>query len=101
MPKEKIIIQIEDEDILELLPAYLGSRCKDVCVLREALATGDFASVCVIGHKMKGSGGGYGLERISEIGANLESSAKAQDAPAIMREIALLEDYLERLEIAG
>lgn len=101
MTNEKIIVHIDDEDILELAPGYLASRRNELAVLRDAVATQDFDTLRNLAHKMKGSGGGFGFDRISEIGGNLESSAKAQDAPAIEREIAALQDYLNRVEIAG
>jgi len=101
MTNEKIIIHIDDEDLLELSPVYLANRRNELAVLRDAVAQRDFATLLSLGHKMKGSGGGFGFDRITEIGGNLESSAKAQDAPAIEREIAALRDYLDRVEIAG
>lgn len=101
MTDEKIIVHIDDEDALELAPGYLANRRKELTVLRNALAQGNFETLCSLGHKMKGSGGGYGFERITGIGGNLESSAKVQNAPAIERIIADLQDYLDRVEIAG
>jgi HPt (histidine-containing phosphotransfer) domain-containing protein len=101
MANEKIIVQIDDEDILELIPDYLINRRNELEVLQNAIAQNDFASLCSYGHKLKGSGGGYGFDRISEIGSNLESSAKAQNLPAIEQEVAELRDYLDRVEVVG
>ncbi len=101
MTHEKIIVHIDDEDVLDLAPSYLANRCKELAVLRNAVAKGDFETLRGLGHKMKGSGGGYGFDRITEIGGNLESSAKAQDVPAIERTLADLHDYLNRVEITG
>lgn len=101
MTNEKIIITIDDEDVLELIPVYLRGRRDELDVLRDAVAQKDFETLLGLGHKMKGSGGGFGLDRISEIGGNLESSAKEQDLPAIEQEIADLLDYLERVEVVG
>jgi HPt (histidine-containing phosphotransfer) domain-containing protein len=101
MTNEKIIIHIDDEDVLELIPVYLAGRRDELGVLQGAAAQKDFETLRGLGHKMKGSGGGFGLDRISEIGGNLESSAKAQDLSAIEQEIADLRDYLDRVEVAG
>lgn len=101
MTDEKIIVHIDDEDILELAPGYLANRRKDLATLRDTLARRDFEVLYALGHKMKGSGGGYGFERITGIGGDLESAAKAQDAQAVERVIAELQDYLNRVEIAG
>lgn len=99
MTNEKIIIHIDDEDVFELIPVYLAGRRNELGVLRDAVAKKDFETLRGLGHKMKGSGGGFGLDRISEIGGNLESSAKAQDLSAIEQEIADLRDYLDRVEV--
>jgi HPt (histidine-containing phosphotransfer) domain-containing protein len=101
MSKEKIIVTIEAEEIAELIPGYLTNRRKDLDLLREAVLNQDFEAIQSIGHKMKGSGGSYGLERISEIGSQLELSAKALNLPAIEQEIFNLSDFIERVEIVG
>lgn len=101
MTNEKIIITIDDEDILELIPIYLAGRLDELGVLGDAVARQDFETLRGLGHKMKGSGGGFGLDRITEIGGNLETFAKAQNLRAIELEIANLRDYLDRLEVVG
>lgn len=99
MAPEKIIVQITDEDIVDIIPGYLENRQKDLETLKQAL--NDFETVRSLGHKMKGSGGGYGLDRISEIGKAVEEAAKAQDLDAIRSGIAALQDFLERVEIVS
>lgn len=99
MAPEKIIVQITDEDIVDIIPGYLENRQKDLETLKQA--PNDFETVRSLGHKMKGSGGGYGLDRISEIGKALEEAAKAQDLDAIQSGIAALQDFLERVEIVS
>lgn len=101
MTPEKIIIHIDDEDILKLAPGYLAKRRNEVPTLRSALARGDFETLYSIGHQIKGSGGGFGFDRITEIGGNLEASAKAQDTAAIEHEITALQVYLDCVEISG
>lgn len=99
MALEKIIVQITDEDIVDIIPGYLANRQKDLETLKQAHS--DFETVRSLGHKMKGSGGGYGLDRISEIGRMLEEAAKAQNPEAIRSSIAALQDFLERVEIVS
>lgn len=101
MINEKIIITIDDEDLLELIPYYLTSCYKELDILQDAVVRMDFETLCDLSHKMKGSGGGYGLDRITEIGSKLESSAKAHDVSAIALGLADLRDYLERVEVTG
>lgn len=99
MTNERIIIHIDDEDVFELIPDYLDSRRDELAVLRGAVAQSDFETLRGLGHKMKGSGGGFGLDRISEIGGNLESFAKSGDMAAIEQEIDGLNDFLSRVEV--
>jgi hypothetical protein len=47
---------------------------------------------------MKGVGGGYGFDEITEIGATLESAAKLCDGGVIQQQLARLETYLARVE---
>ena len=101
MAHEKIIITIDDDYILELIPDYLADRRNEVKVLLDAATQKDFATLQSLGHQMKGTGGGYGFDHITVIGGQLESAAKAQDLPAIEQKIADLRDYLERVEVAG
>jgi HPt (histidine-containing phosphotransfer) domain-containing protein len=101
MTNEKIIIHIAVAEILQLIPIYLAKRREELGVLQDAVVKNDFEILQDLGHKMKGSGGSFGLDRISEIGGNMESSAKAQDLPAIEQEIAELMDYLDRVEVVG
>jgi hypothetical protein len=53
--------------------------------------------VKAIGHKMKGTGRGYGFPRISEIGRSLEGAAADGHAGRIRAATDALEAYLERV----
>jgi len=97
-PKGKFIV-IVDEDLQDLVPGYLENRRKDVEELRGALARSDFEAIRVLGHKMKGSGGGYGFDEISEIGHALEDAAKQSQAAKIQEEIDRLQYYLDHVEM--
>lgn len=101
MAQEKIIVHITDEDLIDLIPLYLENRQKDLEILKQAYTQNDLETIRSLGHKMKGSGGGYGLDRISEIGKELEEAAKAQYSDAIQNGIAALQDFLERVDIVS
>ena len=101
MSQEKIRVFIDDEDILELVPIYLSGRRDELDLLDKAATASDFATLRDIGHKLRGSGGGFGFERISEIGGHLEAAAKVQDLRSARLEVSALRDYLERVEVFG
>ncbi len=94
----RLIVQI-DRDFEEIAPIFLANRHKDVQTLRRALADTDFATIQMLGHRMKGDGGGYGFHQISEIGAAMEQAAERQDTPACGEQLAQMEDFLARVEV--
>jgi histidine phosphotransfer protein HptB len=98
MADEKIIVQV-DPDLEDLIPGFLENRITDVEKLRDELDKKDFDSICSIGHSIKGVGGGYGFKRMSELGANIETAAKENNAEVILENINDLDVYLKSIEI--
>lgn len=94
----KIVVHV-DPDLEDLIPGYLANRQKDVAALRGALEKKDLETVRILGHSMKGSGGGYGFDSITDIGMVLEKAAGEGREETILREIARLEDYLQRVAV--
>lgn len=96
---EKISVVI-DEDLMDLIPGFLENRDKDIIAMREAIEKNDYESIRIIGHSMKGFGSGYGFDYISEVGYEIEKSAKAQISNEIESQIKSLEDYLKCIVIS-
>jgi hypothetical protein len=94
----KVTVYI-DRDLADIVPGFLENRRRDVQLLQTALQQDDLKTIRVIGHRMKGDGGGYGFETISEIGEALELAAAREDRPAIERQTAELNAFLTRLEV--
>jgi len=95
---EKIIVKI-DGDLEELIPGFLENRKKDIELLEAALKNDDFQSIQSIGHSLKGVGGGYGFDGMSEIGAELEQTGKTMDAGLAGEHVTALKDYMSRIEV--
>ena len=95
---KKIIIHV-DPDIAELIPGFLQNRRKDIAAMLDAVQRGEFESVRVLGHSMKGDGGGYGFDAITEIGAALEQAAKQRNAVEIRDRVHELSRYLDQVEV--
>ncbi|MCC7122238.1 MAG: Hpt domain-containing protein [Gammaproteobacteria bacterium] len=87
-----------DPDIEDLIPGFLNNRRHDVEQIGAALIAGDFAKIRLLGHSMKGAGGGYGFDPITDYGGVLEQAALREDVPRIERALADLADYLARVE---
>src|SRR4030042_1669572 len=94
----KIIVHV-DLDIADLIPGFLENRHKDIKTIGEALAQGDFETIRFLGHSMKGAGGSYGFDAITDIGKSLEQAATAQDAGEIKKSLQELFVYLDAVEV--
>lgn len=95
---DRIVVTI-DPQIAAIVPRFLENRAADVARIREALAGGEFETIRVAGHGMKGAGGAYGFAEISRLGAALEEAARRSDAGAVSALAAGLEEYLGRVEV--
>ena len=95
---EMEIVEV-DADLEDLIPLFLETRQKDIAGLASGLAAGNFNALRLIGHSMKGAGGGYGFDRVSEIGALIEDAALAGDGASIKAQMETLRDYLQRVQI--
>jgi HPt (histidine-containing phosphotransfer) domain-containing protein len=93
------IILYIDQDLEEIVPGFLENRQRDVQTLETALQENNLAQIQIIGHRMRGDGGGYGFDAISTIGAVLEQAAAREDRDAIRRQIAELIDFLDRVTV--
>lgn len=94
---EKIIVQT-DPDLADLIPGFLNNRVTDVASIRTLLGERDFDAIRLLGHSMKGAGGGYGFDKITELGDQIEVAALAADSAAIATANDELADYLSRVE---
>lgn len=95
---EKIIAHV-DSDLEDLIPEFMELRRKDIISINKALEEGDYKTIEILGHSMKGSGGGYGFDAITEIGKVLEIASREPNDQEIKKQVALLSDYIERVEI--
>ncbi len=98
MDDDRIIVHI-DPDLEDLIPGYIENRYSDIRKIKDALAKGDYETIRILGHSMKGSGGGYGFDAITDIGRSIELSAKEHDDTAIKKHLKDLEDYIKKVQI--
>ena len=93
------IAVIIDPDLADLVPGFLNNRRRDVDRLKALLEVDNFADIRMIGHNMKGAGGGYGFDPITDLGGTIERAALACDTQTIEQSIAQLADYLARVDV--
>jgi HPt (histidine-containing phosphotransfer) domain-containing protein len=58
----------------------------------------DFETVKYLGHQMMGSGGAFGFQAITEIGAELQRAAESADTDASRKWVGELSSYLDHVE---
>ena len=85
--------------ILELIPAFLNNRKREVESLRHALVTGDFELVRQLGHRMRGVGGSYGFEYVTLLGRRLEHCGRERDVDLLGELVSEYADYLSTVRI--
>jgi len=88
-----------DPDLRDIIPLFLAHKREEIEQIRQALLIQDFKAVFFIAHQIKGSGGGYGFDAITEIGKEIEEAAAGRNEPMILKCMDKLADYLERIEV--
>ena len=83
----------------DLIPVFLQNCRKNVIAMLDALDRGDFETVEILGHGMRGAGGSYEFQAITDIGAALEQAAESADTDASRKWVGELSGYLDRVEI--
>jgi PAS domain S-box-containing protein len=95
---ERIVVRV-DPELKELVPEFLARKRDDVYTLIGALERRDFDVLRSLGHRLKGEGGGFGFDALSEMARELEQAAKAQDAEGTRRQIDAILYYLNHVEV--
>ena len=88
-----------DAELEPLIPTYLENQTNNLKKMLQALENKDFETLRVLGHNLKGSGGGYGFEDLTQIGAAIEQAAKESKDDTIREKLTELEEFLAHVEI--
>jgi PAS domain S-box-containing protein len=81
----------DDHPGLSLVPKFVLKMPKYVEQIRQAIDRGDWPELSGLAHILKGTGSSYGFSAVSELGSEMEFSAK-QTSPDIRRLQELAED---------
>ncbi len=94
------IIKVEVDSILEpIVPEFLDNRKNDCELIQQLLTRNEFEEIRILGHRMKGAGGSYGFDQISELGEIMENASLKADRKTIRSVAQRLADYLERVTV--
>jgi HPt (histidine-containing phosphotransfer) domain-containing protein len=88
-----------DEDLSDLIPGFLTNKRADIDTIFEAVTRRDYAEIARIAHRIKGEGGSYGFDAMTETGRSLEHAAALRDDSAVTTLARQLLSYLDRVEI--
>jgi PAS domain S-box-containing protein len=95
---ETILVRANPK-LTDLIPGFLQNRRHDVIAMLDALDRGDFETVESLGHGMKGAGGSWGFQGITDVGAALEQAARSANTDASHKWVDELSRYLDRVEV--
>lgn len=88
-----------DPELEAIIPRYMEIRFEELAQLEQAIADEDGETARMLGHKLKGTGASYGFEKLTELGAAIEISAKDNDL-ATARDLAVeVRSYIENVEV--
>ncbi|HCE68568.1 MAG: hypothetical protein A2X82_01335 [Geobacteraceae bacterium GWC2_55_20] len=91
---------VEIDDVLRpIVPDFLESRRNDCILIQQFLGEKDYDQIRLLAHRMKGTGGSYGFDEISEIGEIIETASLAADPETIRAQLQRLTEYLERVSV--
>lgn len=94
---EEVALPVLLSSIAEQVPAYLRNCRQNVIDIGDALDRVDFEAVTILGHNMSGSGGMFGFQEITDIGAALQLAAESSDNAASRKWVGELSSYLDRV----
>lgn len=99
MPPHVTIVAHVDADLAALVPRFLDNQRKALAAMQVALQQQDYEMIRSLGHTMKGAGGGYGFDTLTDMGGAIEEAAKAGNHEEITTGLQSLAHYLEHVEV--
>ena len=85
----------DEDEWAEMQEMYINHTSKELESIMEDLETKSFDSLRTFGHNIKGSGGMYGFNEVTEIGAVIEAAAKDEDMVLIKSNLKDLDLFLK------
>ena len=85
----------DDDEWAEMQEMYVNHTSKELAIIKENIDTVEIDSLRTFGHNLKGSGGMYGFGEVTNLGAEIEASAKANDRSKIKSLLEELSTFLK------
>ena len=93
------IIERIDFDLEVLMERFLDNSNRELDDMRAALDSGDMETLVRLGHTAKGTGYGYGMRGMGDIGLAIEMAAKECAMDRCRDEIEHMAEYLANVTI--
>jgi HPt (histidine-containing phosphotransfer) domain-containing protein len=97
--KDKISIRAPEGIPPRMVTEYLNRCVAALPIALEALDRSDYGHMRIFGHRLKGSGGAYGIPALTEIGSAIEAAARQDDTSELRLQVAALKACLSQIEI--
>mgnify|MGYP001224559050 CR=1 FL=1 len=85
----------DDDEWAEMQEMYIKHTFNELNSLKESMDSLKLDSLRTFGHNIKGSGGMYGFNEITEMGATIEMAAKNENIEQIKSDLDNLETFLK------
>jgi HPt (histidine-containing phosphotransfer) domain-containing protein len=95
---DRVTVEV-DEDLSDLIPGFLQRKHGDCDAILQALPLRDYDSIRKIAHRLKGEGGSYGFDAMTEIGRSIEQAATLSDDRTVTTLVAELLSYLDSVDV--
>lgn len=96
--KEEILVCV-DHRLKGIIPDFMARQRENISAMRSAYNQHNYSELTRLGHKMRGTCGGYGLVVLGELAEQVENAATHQDDTHLSANIESLEKYISRVKI--
>ena len=95
---DRAIVRV-DSELKELVPQFINHTLRALDTVLAHLKQADYEAIGALCHQMKGDGGGYGLDVITEVGGSIERAAKEKDEAQVRLLAEQLSTYLKNIQV--
>ncbi|MGE0526365.1 MAG: Hpt domain-containing protein [Bdellovibrionales bacterium] len=96
--EKKLVIHI-DPSLKKIVPKFLEVQRSNLDLMKAALPGPDYTELKRLGHKMRGSCGGYGFHALGGFGHSVELAAEAEDLAAVKEAIRQIEEHFSSMQL--
>jgi len=85
----------DNDEWAEMQEMYIKHTSRELDKINSILNLESLEAIRTFGHNIKGSGGMYGFDEVTNIGLQIENAAKVDDLDSIRLSLSELRDFLK------